>query len=189
MSFRVKWNILWCPRLNLPLPNWKPWFNPNQCACFPTVLAHPLNQGIHYMYCSYYAMVSFNKQMWNSTIVAPGYWNGGLQSGSGHHINLPCALPRSQTLDISHIPEGDPMLFTTCVGSQQAAAGPCHRGGAHPLCPVWKTGPAQVKPVYSSLLSTLCQELANSSTITFTRIWGLYPSDCKEFTSTVIKAL
>lgn len=54
--------------------------------------------------------------MWNSIIVASGYRNGGLQSGPGPHINLPRALPRSQTYDVSHIPEGDPMVFTTLFG-------------------------------------------------------------------------
>lgn len=61
-------------------------------------------------------MVSFNKQMWNGIIAAPGYCNGGLQSGSGCHINLPRGLPRSQTYDISHTAEGDPVLFGTIFG-------------------------------------------------------------------------
>lgn len=49
-------------------------FGPTQkCPCTHHTLGHALNQRIHYMYCSNYGMVSFNKQMWNRIIVAVGY--------------------------------------------------------------------------------------------------------------------
>lgn len=62
--------------------------------------------------------------MWNSIITAPGYCHAGLQSGSGCHINLPSALPRSQTYDVSHIAEGDPVLFSTLWFLSKQLQGP-----------------------------------------------------------------
>lgn len=109
MSFQVKQNILRWPRQILPLPT--------QCHCPPNTLVHPLNQRNHYMHCSNYGLVSFNEHMWNSIILAPGYWNGGLQPGPGPHINLPRALPGSQTSHtlLNEIPWFLPLFLVFCT--------------------------------------------------------------------------